>query len=288
MGYTAMMAAFWAILIIFLLSFLRRETRFTPVALLSAFEEGAKSTLTVGMACACAGIIIGSIYLSGLGMRFAQIVVVMAGGKLWLTLIYVVFVSLLLGMGMPAAAVYLTLATIVIPALIMLGVTPIAAHLFCFYYGAISGITPPVALAAFAGGAISGESPTKTSYHAFKIGIAAYIIPFMFIYNNSMLMIGSVFDILWVLVTTLCGVFFLAAGVEGWMMRKACIPERIAMIVASVVVIKAGLISDVFGFGLMGILVIIQLFTSYPESIDQWTVSLLAPFRNMLRRNELS
>ena len=285
MGYTAMMAAFWAILVIFLLSFIRRATRLRPVDLFAALETGARNALGVGMACACAGIIIGSVYISGLGMRFAQIVVAAAGGKLWLSLVFVMLASIVLGMGMPPTAVYLTLVTIVVPALTEMGVRPISAHLFCFYFGAIGAITPPVCLAAFAAAAIAGTKLMETGLEACKIGIAAYIIPFMFIYNSSMLMIGSPLEILWITVTGLLAVLSLATGVKGWLLRRISVPERGLLILATFAFIRPGTLSGFLGFGLVGLSIALQKLLPYSESIDQWTLSLLGPLRRAFTRS---
>jgi TRAP transporter 4TM/12TM fusion protein len=269
-GYTEMMAAFWAILCLLLFSSLKKETRLNPVGFLSALEEGSRAAVTVGMACACAGIIIGSVYISGLGMKFAHILVMAAGGELWLTLLYVMIASIILGMGMPATAVYLTLVTIVVPALLELGVEPIAAHLFCFYFGCISAITPPVCLAAFAAGAISGANPMRTGFTACRIGIAAFIVPFMFVYDSSMLMIGRAPYVLWVLCTAVCGIVALSAGVEGWLLRRATIPERAGLVMASLVLIKPGLLTDAVGFGLFGTIIGIQKIFPYSAKVDDW------------------
>jgi len=274
LGYTAMMAAFWAILVIFLLSFIRRVTRLRPIALFASLETGARNALGVGMACACAGIIIGSLYISGLGMRFAQIVVAAAGGKLWLSLLFVMFASLVLGMGMPPTAVYLTLVTIVVPALMEMGVRPISAHLFCFYFGAIGAITPPVCLAAFAAAAIAGTKLMETGLEACKIGIAAYIIPFMFIYNSSMLMIGSAPQILWVTLTSFLGILALATGVKGWLLRRLSFPERGLLIFAAFTFIEPATLSTITGFGLMGLSITVQKLLPYPESIDESIISI--------------
>ncbi len=285
-GYTSMMAAFWGILVLFLLSFLRRETRLTPVAFLSAFEEASRASLTVGMACACAGIIMGSLYASGLGMKITGIIVRAAGGRLWLTLIYVMLLSLLLGMGMPSTGVYLTLVTVVIPALIEMGVLPIAAHMFCFYYGVISCITPPVCVASFAGAAIAGASPMKTGIEASKLGIASYIIPFMFVYNPTMLMIGPVAEVLWATLTGLCGTVVLAAGTVGWLYRRASLPERAILIAAAICLIKPGIITDGIGVVLIGLVIYIQKTWGYPERLDAriWDAVSLRPLREMFHK----
>ena len=274
-GYTAMMAAFWGIVTVVVLSFIRKETRLTPVNFISGLEEAARAAIVVGIACACAGLIMGSLYASGLGMMATSSIVRAAGGMLWLTLIYTMILSLLLGMGMTSIGVYLTLLTVVIPALIKMGVAPIAAHMFCFYFGVISNITPPVCVAAFAGAAIAGAPPMKTGWKAFQLGIAAYIIPFLFIYNPSILMIGNVWTILLSTITCACGIIFLASGTVGWFFRKANILERTIMIIASLLLIRRGLPTDIAGFALMGIIATIQKFYKYPEEIDNIMLGLI-------------
>jgi TRAP-type uncharacterized transport system fused permease subunit len=217
-------------------------------------------------------------------MRFAQIIVAAAGGKLWLSLLLVMFASILLGMGMPPTAVYLTLVTIVVPALMDMGVRPISAHLFCFYFGAIGAITPPVCLAAFAAAAISGARPMETGFEACKIGIAAYIIPFMFIYNSGMLMIGSPLEILWVALTGLFGIFSLATCVKGWLFRKISIPERGILILATFAFIRPATMSGIIGFGLIGLSIVIQKLFPYSESIDQRIMSIFSPLRKGIHK----
>ena len=257
-GYTAMMAAFWAILTLFILSFIRKETRLNPIKLISAFEEATKIGVLVGNVCATAGIVVGCIYTSGLGVRFTNIVIRIAGGKLLLSLVLAAIVAIILGMGMPSVGVYITLLITVIPALIKLGVEPIAAHMFAFYFGVISVITPPVALAAFAAASISGAPPMRTGFKAFQFGIASYIIPFMFVYKPSILMIGSPVEILWVSITTSIAVIFLAGGTVGWLIRKASIIERIVMIGAALCLIFPNLEADILGLFLMVIVIYVQ------------------------------
>ena len=269
MGYTAMMAAFWGIIVLFALSFIRSETRLNPISLLVALEGGAKAAVGVGAACACAGIIIGSVYISGLGLRFANLVVVMSGGKLALCLVFVMIASIILGMGMPPTAVYLTVVTIIVPALIQLGVEPISAHLFCFYFGAISAITPPVCLAAFAAAAISGAPPMATGWKASAIGIAAFIVPFLWVYNPAFLMIGSFGKILLTFITGSIGIVFLSAGVQGWLLHRLNLFERVIAILAALLSIKPGLTTDIIGGILMLILLTLQKMNpSFEKTYD--------------------
>ena len=187
-GYTAMKAGFWAIISVIFLSFFKSNTRMSVVDLLGAFESGIKSTVPVTIACACAGIIIGSVFVSGLGLKFTQSVIDLSGGMLFPLLCLTAISAIILGMGMTTTAVYITVAALIVPSLIQAGVTPIAAHMFAFYFGVVSTITPPVALASFAGAAIAKSPPMATAVESSKVGIAKYIVPFAFIYNPSLLM----------------------------------------------------------------------------------------------------
>jgi len=258
-GYTAVMAAFWGILILFLLSFLRKDTILNPRRLIAGLEDTAKTAITVGIACACAGLIMGSMFSSGLGVRLTDIILQASGGQLWLTLLYIALISIVLGMGMPSVGVYLILVTTVIPPLERMGVLPVAAHFFAFYFAVISNITPPVCVAAFAGAAISGASPMKTGFKAFQLGLASYIIPFMFVYNPSMLMIGKIPEILLCTISGLCGVTFLAGSVVGWLLKKAAIIERIILFAAAVLLIIPEYKTDLIGYALGGVVIFMQI-----------------------------
>ena len=193
-GYTAMKAGFWAIVSVIFLSFVKKNTRMSVVDLLGAFESGIKSTVPVTIACACAGIIIGSVFVSGLGLKFTQSVIDLSGGMLFPLLCLTAISAIILGMGMTTTAVYITVAALIVPSLVQAGVTPIAAHMFAFYFGVVSTITPPVALASFAGAAIAKSPPMSTAVESSKVGIAKYIVPFAFIYNPSLLMEGANLD----------------------------------------------------------------------------------------------
>ena len=202
-GYTAMKAGFWAIISVIFLSFFKSNTRMSVVDLLGAFESGIKSTVPVTIACACAGIIIGSVFVSGLGLKFTQSVIDLSGGMLFPLLCLTAISAIILGMGMTTTAVYITVAALIVPSLIQAGVTPIAAHMFAFYFGVVSTITPPVALASFAGAAIAKSPPMATAVESSKVGIAKYIVPFAFIYNPSLLMEGSYWISLYSLLSVL-------------------------------------------------------------------------------------
>lgn len=257
-GYTATMAAFWGIVVLFVLSFLKKETRLNPMRLIRAFEGTAKTAITVGMACACAGIIMGCMFSSGLGVRLSTIIIRLAGGKLYLGLIYTAIISLILGCGMPSVGVYLILLTTIIPALIEMGVVPVAAHFFAFYWAIVSNITPPVAVAAFAGAAIAGASPMKTGFKAFQLGAASYIIPFIFVYSPTILMIGDPLLILRRALFTIVCMFCLASAVTGFFRQKLSIFERVLMISACVLLFDPNLATSIIGISCVVTVIIMQ------------------------------
>lgn len=257
-GYTAVMAAFWGILALFLLSFIRKDTRITPRRMIAAFEKVTKTAVTVGMACACAGIIVGCMFSSGLSARLSSIIINAAGGSLILTLIYTALISLVLGCGMPSVGVYLVLVTTVIPAIIELGVAPVAAHFFAFYFAVVSNITPPVCVAAFAGAAIAEAPPMRTGVKAFLFGIATYIIPFLFVYDTGILWQGDAAAILMGALHGLVAVLALASCVNGYLFRRMSILERVAMLTVAVLMVAPNAVCDYIGYGLCAVLCLVQ------------------------------
>ncbi len=236
-GFSAMMSGFWAIITTVTLSFLNRNTRLSPVDLFSALEEGVRSTIPVTIACACAGIIIGSVFVSGLGLKFTQSVIDLSGGYLLALLALTAIASIVLGMGLTTTAVYITLAALIIPALEQMHVAPMAAHLFAFYYGVVSSITPPVALAAFAAAAIAGSPPMATAFEASKVGITKFLVPFIFVYNPSLLFVGPLWMTAFSTVTALAGVWALSAAIEGWLHGRLGLVTRGAMLVSAILLL---------------------------------------------------
>ena len=216
-GFTPMLAAFWAILAIVVLSFINKTTRMSAVDLFAALEAGVRATIPVTVACACAGIIIGSLFVSGLGLKFTNSVIELSGGYLFVLLVLTALAAIILGMGMTTTAVYITVAALIVPALIEAGVVPMAAHLFAFYYGVVSGITPPVALAAFAAAALAGTPQMSTAVESARVGIAKYLVPFAFVYNPSLVFEGPLWLTAYSAVTVLAGVGALSVALEGWL-----------------------------------------------------------------------
>eukprot|EP01022_Parablepharisma_sp_SALTPOND_P026174 TRINITY_DN6221_c0_g2_i1.p2 TRINITY_DN6221_c0_g2~~TRINITY_DN6221_c0_g2_i1.p2 ORF type:complete len:217 (-),score=19.02 TRINITY_DN6221_c0_g2_i1:46-675(-) len=170
------------------------------------------------------------------------------------------FASLILGMGLPTVACYIILAVLVAPALVKMGVPAIAAHLFIFYFGLISAITPPVALAAYAASGIAKTDPLKTGWAAVRLGIAGLLLPYFFIYGPAMVMIGSGLDILFTLVSGIVGIISLAAGLQGYLFKKATAMQRVVLLAAAMFLIKPGILTDLAGFSLVAIVVIMQIY----------------------------
>tara|TARA_B100000686_G_scaffold354294_1_gene463797 strand:+ start:1012 stop:3030 length:2019 start_codon:yes stop_codon:yes gene_type:complete len=220
-GYTAMLAAFGGILVLFILSFISPHTRLSTFDFLTAFETGIRNAVPVTVACACAGIIIGSIFSSGIGLKFTNSVITLSGGSLFMLLVLTAGAAIILGMGMTTTAVYITVAALVAPALIEMGVEPMGAHLFAFYYGVVSTITPPVALAAFAAAGIAGSGPMRTALTSARVGIAKYVVPFAFVYNSSLLLNGPIWLSLVSFFAAFAGLWALSISLEGWYQGRA-------------------------------------------------------------------
>jgi TRAP transporter 4TM/12TM fusion protein len=263
-GYSEETAGLMAIIVTVVVSFIRRDTAFTPVKLLKAFETGAQVGVTVAMAVACAGLIIGCLFLSGIGMKFSYILVNLSGGQLWLALIYTTIAAFLLGLSLPTTAVYLTLAIIVAPGLVNMGVPKLAAHMFIFYMGVTSDLTPPTCISPFAAAGIAGANPMQTALQAMRLGIVLYIVPFMFVYAPALLMMGSATEILLATTTALLGVTSLAIGLQGWCLTRANIAERSIFMCAALPLIVPGLYTDLAGLGLMGVGLASQLWQRKP------------------------
>jgi TRAP transporter 4TM/12TM fusion protein len=251
-------AVFWAILATVACSYLRKHTRMSVRNIFEALRDGAIGSVEVAAACAAAGIIVGCITMTGLGLKLSSLIVDLSGGKLLLALPFTMIACLALGMGVPTTAQYIIISALAAPALIQLGVVAIAAHLFIFYFGTRADITPPVALAAYAGAGIAGSNPMKTGVTAFQLGIAGYIVPFMFIYGPELLIIGSATKIVLATLTATFGVYCLAAGVQNCLFIRTTFYERILLLITSFLLIKPGLTTDLVGLALFGVVYLSQ------------------------------
>lgn len=260
-GNTPTLAAFKAIVVSLVIAIIatliRKDKSFTFKDFLGALEAGAKGAVGVACACACAGMIVGVVTLTGLGLRIAELIVSAAGGNLLLTLFFTMIASIILGMGLPTTAKYIVLATMAVPALLKLEVNLMAAHLFILYFGVVADITPPVALAAYAGAGIAGANSMKTGFQAVKIALAAFIVPYIFAIDPKLIMVEEIIgsnvvfspfiSALPVVVSAVIGILCLAAAVEGYLIKKTNILERVLLAAAALMLLKPGLSTDAFG-----------------------------------------
>ncbi len=230
-----------------------------------ALELAGVMSIQIIAVCACAGIIVGVISLTGVGARFSSLLLDLAGVSQLLALFFAMCIAILLGMGMPTTAAYAVAASVVAPGLVQLGIPTLTAHFFVFYFAVLSAITPPVALASYAAAGISGSNPMETSMASFKIGIAAFIVPFMFFYSSAILMQGEWFIVLKAAATAIFGVFLLSAGVQGWFFgARAAWFMRVGIVLAALFMISGGLITDVIGLALFAGLYFVQKVLAPP------------------------
>jgi TRAP transporter 4TM/12TM fusion protein len=248
---TPVTAVLRAIMATVILSFLRKATMMGPVRLLSALEKGAKESISVAVPCAVAGVVIGVIINTGLGLKFTDLMIYLSGGVLIITLLLVMVAVIILGMGMPTSAAYLLAAILMAPALINMGVTPLAAHMFIFYFAVISMITPPVALAAYAAASIGEADLWETGVAAFKIAIPGFLIPFIFVYDNGLLLKGPWLNIVWRTLITIIGVIGLAGSLMGYYAKKTTPFDRFLLFIGSILLIVPEKTTDFIGLAIL-------------------------------------
>jgi TRAP-type uncharacterized transport system fused permease subunit len=240
LGMTPIFAIFWSIVAGVLLSFLDRANALWPPKLARALESGSVSALSVVATCATAGIIVGITTLTGLGLKISGIVVGLAGGNLFLTLLYTCVAVWLLGLAVPVTASYIIAAVMTVPAMTQLGVPDFAAHMFIFYYAVLSEVSPPTALSPFAAAAITGGSPYRTTMFAWKYTLVAFIVPFMFTLDPAgigLLLRGDPLNMVIVSATAAVGIVSLVAGVGGWLWQPTTLLERLLLILGGLVLI---------------------------------------------------
>lgn len=285
-GFSPVLSVFWATVVSFFTSFLRRDTALIPYEvftgavprirglftspLIKALEGGSVGVLNVAATCAGAGIIVGVVTLTGLGLKFSTIVIDYAGGSLLLTAIYTSLVVWIVGLAVPVTASYIICAVIAAPALIKLGVPDFAAHMFIFYYAVLSEVSPPTALSPFAAAAITGGDPYKTTLQCWKYTVPAFLVPFMFVLDPSgqgLLLMGStkaLADANWwsiaeVTLTAVVGIAALAGGFQGWALIRTNLIERVMLLVAGFALVYPSVTADIVGFGLAVIVIVMQV-----------------------------
>ncbi len=232
MKYTPLAAAFWGIVTVVVVSALRSHTRMGPAQIIKALEEGARGALGVALACALVGFVVGTSSLTALGLTLSNNIIDIAGGKLLPTLLMAMVACLVLGMGLPTTANYIVTSTIIAPALIKMGVLPLAAHMFVFYFGIMADLTPPVCLAAFTGAGIAGANPGKTGLEATKIALVAYALPYTFIYTPAILLEQAhPLTLALIIVAALAGIAALAGALQGWLLKNLTPAVRVLLVV---------------------------------------------------------
>jgi TRAP transporter 4TM/12TM fusion protein len=257
-GYSAPLCALVATLACLPTALLRKTTR-EDIAWRSVFdalEEGAKSTLPVAIACACAGIVIGSTTITGLGITFTQLVVALSQNMLPLALLLTAIAGIVLGLGLPTTPSYIVMVALLVPALIKLGAVTPAAHMFAFYFAILSAITPPVALAVFAAATLAKADMWDAGWAAMRVGAAGYIVPFMFVYEPALLMIGPWYVTALAFASAVIGVMTLAASLHGYLLATLSMWQRLVLFVAAILLIAPELISSIVGIVLLAVVAI--------------------------------
>lgn len=257
--YTVTLAVLWAIATTFLVTALHKESRITWRKFQEACLDTGKNVLTVAGACAAAGLVVGSINLTGIGFKMFSLIMSITGGKLILVLLFSMLGSTVMGMGVPTTAAYIVVAVTCAPVLIDFKINPIAAHMFVFYFAILSAITPPVALAAYAAAGIAGGSPMKIGWTAVGLGLSTFFVPFIFVYNPELLGIGSIINILLASGTAVLGVSMISASTIGYLLRPLLFLERILLMGGGLTLIIPGLLTDLIGLTLF-ILVLLRNF----------------------------
>ena len=257
-GATPIKAAFYSILATILVSTLKKETRMGIRKIFSSLEDGVLGCLEVIAACGCAGIIMALVALTGIGLKLSALIVQISGSNLFIALLLTAAIVIVLSMGLPTTACYIVSATIMAPGLTKMGITPIQAHLFIFYYACLSGITPPVALVAYPAGAIAKASPVTVSITAFRLGIVGFLVPFMFIYSPNLLLIGNVGQVVIAAITSLIGAYFISVASEGWFGGPVHALSRLLVLAGGIFMLIPGVKTDAMGAALVIVAAIVE------------------------------
>jgi TRAP transporter 4TM/12TM fusion protein len=259
-GRTPINAAFFSILMTvglnIVVRIIKKETKGMFMDIIDSLEKGTRTALGVAMSCAIVGLIIGVATLTGFGLKLAGAILFLGNGVLFLTLFFTMIACIVLGMGLPSIPAYIITATMAAPALAKMGVPMMVSHMFVFYFGILANLTPPVALAAFAGAGIAGGNPTKTGLQAVKLAIAGFVVPYIFAYSPELLMIDATpVTIAIVAVTAVIGVVSLAAAVEGYLISEISLLNRGMLFAGALLLMIPGLPTDVVGFVIFGAIV---------------------------------
>ncbi|MEW9500251.1 TRAP transporter permease [Jeotgalibacillus marinus] len=259
-GFTPIYAASWAIISTVVIAMFRATTRLNIKNILQALEEGTRNALGVAMACAMVGIIVGVASLTGFGLKMTSAILILGNDMLILTLFFTMIASIILGMGLPSIPTYIITSTMAAPALMHFGIEPFVSHMFVFYFGIFANLTPPVALAAFAGAGIAGGEPNRTGFISLKLAAAGILVPYVFVYAPALLMQNaSVGEIAWVMITTTLGILALGVAFEGYFLTDVNVLFRLIAGVSALTLIIPNVVTDAIGLTLVIGLVIVQV-----------------------------
>ena len=262
MGYTPLFAAVVSIFVTIAASWLRKETRMDLKTIIQATAEGASGAVSVGVCCVMIGVIIGTVSLTGLGLSMGYLILQVVGdGQIYLAGFLVMIMSIILGMGVPGVAAYVIVAAVAIPVLVEVGVNEMAAHMFCLIYACLSNITPPVAMSSYVAAGIADSNQTKTSLIAVKLGLVGFILPFFFL-DNPVLLLGAT-NVGWIIslkavITACVGTIALAAGLNGYLLNKCNMAERLLLVLSAIFMIHPGAVTDIIGIVLFGAILVLQ------------------------------
>lgn len=258
-GTTVVYSAVLTIVVTIVVAQLKKDTRMSVRDMIDALANGAKQTVSVAIACACVGIIIGVCSKTGFGLTMANTIIALGGTSILFTLIFTMITCMILGMGLPSIPAYIITAAIAAPALSKLGIAPAAAHMFSFYYAMFANLTPPVALASFAAAGLSGGDPMKTGVASVKLAIAGFIVPFMFVFSPQLMLINTtLIEGAWTAITACISVFLLAVAVEGYFLAKVAVWMRAVILVGALALMNPGIVTDGIGIAACVVLYLVQ------------------------------
>ncbi len=257
-GYTPQTAGFWAIISVVALTAIKKKTRMKWDVILAALETGARNAISITAVCACAGIIVGAVIMTGMGLKISRLVLEVSGGYVILGLMLIMFASIILGMGMTTVSAYVILAVLAVPALVKMGVIPLAAHMFVFYFAIFSNVTPPVAISAYAAAGIAQGNPFRTSVEGFRICLGTLLIPYMFVFGPSLLMQGTTLNVAQSVVTAFIGILCLTAALQGWMFVRMNNAVRMMTGIAALLLVYPHVLYSLVGIVLFVVIVLIQ------------------------------
>ena len=271
LGWSPMKAAFWATILTFVLSFFSKATRPDVKRFFEALESGTKSVVSIAISCAAAGIIVGILQLTGLATRMSVQLVNLAHGNIYIAALLTALITIVLGCGMPPTPTYVILATCLVRPLTEMGASALSAHMFIFMFACVGALTPPVAITAYTAAAIAKSNPNQTGFTSFRMGIVAYIIPFIFLLNPAILLEGSGMNVVLAAATAILGVFCLTGAIEGYLLKYWSMVARVMLGIGALMMMIPGITTDLIGIGLVVVAFILDkvIFKPQPKNPAQ-------------------